>query len=126
MAFQHGQLSITADPRSPNPRQDRIYVHYKKRMTKIMTSDIRYVEAHRAYCRLVTTDGREFTLSLALGVLQKQLPTSNILRVHRSYLINVLHVDQVADNTIVSGKKLLPLSRSCRATLLARLRIIGK
>ncbi len=126
MTFQHGQLSITADPRSPNPRQDRIYVHYKKRMVKIMTSDIRYVEAHRAYCRLVTTDGREFTLSIALGVLQKQLPSRNILRIHRSYLLNVLHVDQIADNMVFSGAKTLPISRSCREALLRRLRIIGK
>ncbi|SEQ39617.1 LytR/AlgR family response regulator transcription factor [Neolewinella agarilytica] len=126
MTFQHGQLSITSDPRSPNPCQDRIYIHYKKRMIRIMTSDIRYVEAHRAYCRLVTTDGREFTLSLALGVLQKQLPSDNIVRVHRSYLVNVLHIDQIEDGTILSGKQLLPLSRSCRASLLGRLRVIGK
>ena len=124
MAFQHGQLTITSDPLSIDPRQDRIYVYHKKRMTRIMTSDIRYVEAHRAYCRLVTADGREFTLSLPLGSLERQLPPSNIIRIHRSYLVNVLHIDQIGDQVLRIGGKILPVSRSYREGLLARLRII--
>ena len=126
MAFQHGQLSIASDPRSPNPSQDRIYVHYKKRMTRIMTSEIRYVEAHRAYCLLTMRDGQEFTLSLSLGSLERQLPPSNLLRIHRSYLVNVLYVDQVAEDFLLTGKKQLPVSRSCRPALLGSIRTIGK
>lgn len=126
MAFQHGQLTVTWDPRSPDPRQDRIYVNYKKRMIRIMTSDIRYVEANRAYCRLVTTDGRDFTLSLSLGALERQLPSDNIIRIHRSYLVNVLHVDQIGDQALLTGKRTLPLSRSCREELFRSIRTIGK
>ncbi|TXF88606.1 LytTR family transcriptional regulator [Neolewinella aurantiaca] len=126
MAFQSGQLTITSDPRSPDPRRDRIYVHYKKRMTRIMTSEIRYVEANRAYCHLVTTDGREFTLSLSLGALERQLPQGNIIRIHRSYLANVLHIDGIGDKALRTGKKTLPLSRNCREELFRRIRVIGK
>ncbi|MFK8165314.1 MAG: LytR/AlgR family response regulator transcription factor [Lewinella sp.] len=126
MAFQHGQLSITSDPRSPNPRHDRIYVHYKKRMIRIMTSEIRYAEAHRAYCLLVMTDGRQFTLSLSLGSLERQLPACNLVRIHRSYLVNALHVNEILEHSVLSGNKQLPVSRGCREALLGSLRIIGK
>ncbi len=126
MTFQSGQLTVFADSNSPDPSNDRIYVHHKKKMVRIMTSEIRYVEANRAYCRLVTVGGRQFMLSLSLGALERQLPPGNILRIHRSYLINTLHVDQIVEDALLSGRKKLPLSRSCRQALLAQLRIIGK
>jgi DNA-binding LytR/AlgR family response regulator len=95
-------------------------------MTRIMTSDIRYIEAQRAYCRLVTTDAREFTLSLSLGVLERQLPPANIVRIHRSYLVNVLHVDQIGEQGLRSGTEQLPVSRGFREALLRGILVIGK
>ena len=91
-----------------------------------MTSDIRYVVAHRAYCKLVTIDGREITLSLSLGSLERQLPACNILRIHRSYLVNALHVEEIGDQSLLTGNTPLPLSRRCREELFRCVRIIGR
>jgi hypothetical protein len=38
----------------------------------------------------------------------------------------VLYVDQIAEHSLLSGKKQLPVSQGCREALLGSLRIIGK
>ena len=50
-----------------------------------------------------------------------ELKEEHFLRIHRSYIVNLMHVDEVAGSHVVILKKAVPLSKSLRGKLLKRL-----
>lgn len=102
---------------------DRIFVRHNDRMVRLALSDIQYIEAERAYCRIQTA-GTEYLLSLAMGRLEEQVKHGDLVRVHRSYLVNLRHVEAIADNHLVVAGRAIPLSRSHRAEFLQKVNLI--
>jgi len=104
--------------------QDRIFLRDRNSMVKVMLSDILFVKAERAYCRVYTATSR-YTLSMAMGKLEPQLPPKQFMRIHRSHIINVEHVSVCTDSGVEVGEYEIPVSRSYRDQLFARLNLIG-
>jgi DNA-binding LytR/AlgR family response regulator len=49
--------------------------------------------------------------------LEEQLPV-NFIRIHNSYIVNIDHIQHIADNQVVIGKMKLPVSASYRESFL--------
>lgn len=124
MADKKGQV---AEPDrgedEPFVLDDRIFVRHKDRMVKLVINDILYVEADRNYCRIYTTTG-EYLLTTTLKLMEEKLPAGYFLRIHRSFLINLRQVDEVAESHVVINRKNLPLSHLLRDDLLKRIRMV--
>lgn len=102
---------------------DRIFVRHNDRIVKIIIADILYIEADRNYCR-IHSKGKIFLLVVTLKDIEKKLPKEYFIRVHRSYIINLSQIDEVAAKHLVISRKAIPLSKSLRADLLTRLQTI--
>lgn len=102
---------------------DRIFVKHKEKMVKIFIADILYIEADRNYSHIFTKN-KEFMLSITLKGIEDKLLSKHFLRVHRSYIVNLSQIDEVAENHVIIGQKAIPLSISVREDLLKRLRTI--
>ncbi len=102
---------------------DRIFVRHKERMVKLYLKDILYVEAERAYCKIVTPTV-EYLLSIALGRLEEQMTSGSFMRVHRSYLINLLQIDEIAEGHVAIAGKAIPIGKSHREAFAARVKLI--
>jgi len=102
---------------------DRIFVKNHERMVKIFIKDILYIIAERNYTRIFSKD-KEYLLVMTLKDLDKKLPIEHFLRIHRSYIINLSQVDEVAGTHVVIANKAIPLSKSLRGNLLNRLQTI--
>ena len=80
----------------------------------ISRSDIRYVEAQGDYARLHTADGSHL-LRTPLATLEQQWAPAGFVRIHRSLLVSLLHVDEVRTEsgrcTVVVGGAELAVSR---------------
>ena len=105
---------------SPFVQTDSIFVRRNERMIKIMIKDIYYFEADRNYCKIFAKN-KDFLLVMTLKEIDEKLPPEHFLRIHRSFIINLTHVDEVAGSHVVIGRKAIPLSKSLRAELLTRL-----
>jgi DNA-binding LytR/AlgR family response regulator len=105
---------------SPFIQTDSIYVRRNERMIKIMIKDIYYFEADRNYCKIFAKN-KESLLVMTLKEIDEKLPAEHFLRIHRSFIINLSHVDEVAGTHVVIGKKAIPLSKSLRTELMKRL-----
>ena len=108
---------------APYILSDRIFVKHKEKMVKILIADILYIEADRNYSHIFTKNN-EFMLSITLKGIEDKILSSAFLRVHRSYIINLAQVDEVAENHVIIGQKAIPLSGAMREDLLKRLRTI--
>lgn len=102
---------------------DRIFVRHNEKMLKINIKDIYYIEADRNYCRIFS-QGREYLLVITLKDLNEKLPQNHFIRIHRSYIINLSQIDEVAGTHIVIAKKAIPMSKAMRTELLKRLQTI--
>ena len=80
----------------------------------ISRSDIRYVEAQGDYARLHTAEGSHL-LRTPLATLEEQWAPAGFVRIHRSLLVSLPHVDEVRTEsgrcTVVVGGVELAVSR---------------
>jgi DNA-binding LytR/AlgR family response regulator len=123
---QTGTMEIveaTGEADAPFILSDRIFVKHKEKMVKIFIADILYIEAERNYCR-IHAKNKEYLLATALKIMEDKLPIHNFIRVHRSYIVNLLEVDEVAENHVIIKQKAIPLSITLRDDLLRRIKTI--
>lgn len=102
---------------------DRIFIRHNEKMLKIDLKDILYVEADRNYCRIFS-HGKEHLVVMTLKDIDEKLPQKHFLRIHRSYIINLSQIEEVAGTHVVIGHKAIPMSKPMRSELLKRLQTI--
>lgn len=97
-------------PSSPTPPEDFIFIKADQLIHKIAFSDILYIESLREYIRIHTKDKR-IVLRQALSDLLQKLPEQQFTRIHRSYIINLRHIDNIEGNMVRIGDKTLTISK---------------
>jgi DNA-binding LytR/AlgR family response regulator len=102
---------------------DRIFVRHNGRMIKIMLMDILYMEADRNYSRIFTSQ-KEFLLSVTLKYIEEKLRIPFFMRIHRSYLVNMMHINQVLESDVMVGDKAIPLGTGMREKLMQRMQTL--
>jgi DNA-binding LytR/AlgR family response regulator len=114
---------VSEEADAPFILSDRLFVKHKEKMVKIFIADILYIEADRNYSHIFTKN-KEFMLAITLKMIEDKIPMGQFLRVHRSFIVNLAQIDEVAENHVIIGQKAIPLSISMREDLLKRLRTI--
>jgi DNA-binding LytR/AlgR family response regulator len=99
---------------------DSIFVRHLEKMVRVDIKDILYIEAERNYCRIYSKQ-KEYLLVMTLKDLDEKLPQKHFIRVHRSFIVNLSQIDEVATSHIVIAKKAIPVSKSLKEELLNRL-----
>jgi two-component system LytT family response regulator len=80
--------------------------------------DILFIEALSSYSRILFTKNgvvREMTMSSPMGDYEELLPTEYFFRIHRTYLVNVMHLKKIvnenSNHVIVHDHYALPVGR---------------
>ncbi|MCH4824221.1 response regulator [Gramella lutea] len=102
---------------------DCIFVRHLNSMVKVPIKDILYIEAERNYCRIFSSN-QEYLLVITLKEMDKKLPSRHFFRIHRSYIINISQIKEIATTHIVIGRKAIPINKSLKKVLLRRLQTI--
>jgi DNA-binding LytR/AlgR family response regulator len=94
----------------PSPADDTIPVELGGVTRFVNRSDIRYVEAHGDYSRLHTAAGSHL-VRLPIGALEERWAESGFVRIHRSVLVALGHVDEIRVEAgraavVVAGREL--------------------
>jgi two-component system, LytTR family, response regulator len=79
---------------------DSIYVrlnNYASRFIKI--SSITFIEPVGNYSKIVTIEGKHCLVLKTLKQWQEELPDNNFVRIHRSSIINIEHLDHIEKNS---------------------------
>ena len=88
-----------------------IFVKAGEYHRKVKIADILYIEADGSYCKVHTANDN-YTLSFNLNHFQNAVKTKNLVRVHRSYIINQNHVDGFDKNSLLMGEQIIPVSNT--------------
>ena len=101
--------------------QDRFFLKVNERMVRLFFRDILWVEADDYYCKIVTKE-REFLVGQTLKKFMEALEkVPELMRVHRSYVVNLAHVEEISDLHLQINKRQIPLNKAAKAELMARL-----
>lgn len=95
------------------PFKDRILVKDDDTFYRINLDDILWIEAGGSYCHIHTMN-RKFTLTYSLKAFQDKFNHPLLMRVHRSYAVNIDKVTAIKGNTLLIGKSEVPTSDSYR------------
>lgn len=106
---------------SPFILDDAIFVRHQEKMIKVSIEDILYIEAERNYCRIFAK-GKEYLLVMTLKEMDEKLPPQHFLRVHRSFIVNISQIEEIAASHVLIAKKAIPVSAELRKQLLQRIR----
>lgn len=116
-------ISSQEESTKPFILSDSIFVRHHNTMVKVNIQDILYIEAERNYCRIYSKS-KEYLLVMTLKDMVEKLPSKHFLRVHRSFIVNLSQISEIATSYIVIQKKAIPISKSLKDELLNRLQTI--
>ncbi|MFN4253937.1 MAG: LytR/AlgR family response regulator transcription factor [Saprospiraceae bacterium] len=103
---------------------DRLFIKVNERMVRLFLRDILWMEADDYYCKIVTHE-REFLVGQTLKKLGESLTAiPELMRVHRSYIVNLAHIEEIGEAQLHIGRKEIPLSKTAREELLLRIQKI--
>ena len=102
---------------------DYLFVRKGAGHVKVLLRDIRYFEALQNYVRLHTVR-ENFVFDATLKELERKLP-DQFFKTHRSYIVNLDHVQAYEESSVLLGPDYIPVSRSCKDELKRRIHLLG-
>ena len=90
--------------------QDCLYLKRKESYEKVQISDILYVEACGSSLRVATLSGRSYVLSINLKHFKMQVHSDDLVRVHRSFVVNLRHIEAISGRVLSVNGKNIPYS----------------
>jgi len=100
-----------------------LFIRLNGKFKKINVDDLLFVEAAGSYVHLQTTTDR-YTLSENLTHFQKKTPLPDMLRVHRSYIVNLKKIDSFEDSSIFIKNHKLPLGSNYKDEFLTHVHFL--
>jgi DNA-binding LytR/AlgR family response regulator len=105
---------------SAQPSGNYILLTADKKLYKVKHEDILFVEALGDYIK-VQLDDRTIVVHETMQSIQKQLPESLFVRVHKSFLISLDHFQYIDGNTVVVASKSIPIGQTYKSDFLLRI-----
>ncbi|GAB2615648.1 LytR/AlgR family response regulator transcription factor [Belliella aquatica] len=98
---------------------DYIFLKVEYQLVKIMLKEITYVEAYKDYVKVYLTDKPNPILSLtSLKSMEEMLPSEKFMRIHRSFIIALDHIDSVSRNAVNIGNTTITVSENYKDNFL--------
>jgi DNA-binding LytR/AlgR family response regulator len=105
----------------PVEKDDSIFVRADRKMVKINFQEIIYIESVSDYIRIHMDDLKALVTRETLSNIEARLPREDFIRTHRSFIVSKTRIESFTSDTIGIGKHEIPISRSYREEVLARL-----
>ena len=101
---------------------DFLLIKTEYRLQKVPFSSIFYLEALGDYIAFHTSQGKILSLE-RMKNMEEQLPQRNFLRIHKSYIINIDHINYVERGRIIINKVRLPVGETYKEAVREKLGI---
>jgi DNA-binding LytR/AlgR family response regulator len=100
--------------------QPYIFVKADGRLEKVNFDEILFVEALENYVAIHTPEKKLITHSTLKG-MQENLPATQFIQPHKSYLVNIGSINSIEGNVLHIGKYQVPISKYLKEEVLERI-----
>lgn len=94
-----------------------IVIRADRKFYKINYPDLLYIEGQKAYVTFHYKDKRTTAL-FSMKELEDRLPTSQFIRIHKSYIVSIDKIEVLEGNQLTVGEITLPIGKSYREQVL--------
>lgn len=103
----------------PQPvRKGYVFIKSEYKLVKVNLSDILFLSGLRDYTQVyLKTRNAPLTTLQNLKDFESKLPEDTFIRVHRSYIVSIDHVDAISRNEISIESHTIPIGNAYRALL---------
>ena len=105
--------------------KDKFFIrHSGGAFMKYDISDIVYLEADRSYSKIHMLGGSDIMQTTSMKVLETKLRHPHLVRINRSYIVNISHIEGVKGNVLIVQGKEMTISPEYDASLRQHLNIV--
>lgn len=112
-------LAVQVAAHQTGEKPDYFFIKTDTRIVKFLFSEVSAIEAQREYIKVITPSKQVMSL-VSLSSIANVLPP-DFVRIHRSYIINMRHIEEVQANEVLIDKELYPISRNYKDAFFAKL-----
>jgi DNA-binding LytR/AlgR family response regulator len=99
---------------------DYIFLKVEYQLVKVMLDDITHVEAYKDYVKVHLRSKSSPLLSLTtLKNMEELLPDGKFMRIHRSFIISLDHIESVSKNSVHIGNHEISIGENYKEAFLA-------
>lgn len=99
------------------------FVKSDGKQIKIRFDDILYIEGLKEYVSIYTTDKQRVVTLQSIKNLEAFLPKNTFLRIHKSYIISLAHIEALVGNQVEIHNKLLPIGATYKEEVMKSLQL---
>jgi len=98
--------------------KDSIFVKKQHLYYRIQFGDIQFIKADNVYLEVNTVD-KKFLVRSPLKDYLEKLPKNKFYRAHKSYIVNVDHIDAINSKDIMINNTLIPISKDFKEFIIS-------
>ncbi len=99
--------------------KEYLFVKSEYKQLRIKLSDVIYFEGLKDYIKIWLKDNPKPVLTLmSLKSLEKELPESKFMRVHRSFIVSINHIEVIERSQIIINKQRITISEQYKPKFL--------
>lgn len=88
-----------------------IYVKSDKKMVRIVLKEIMYFEGQKDYVKIITVNSQIITYQ-TLTYFEEKLPANQFLRVHRSFIVSLAHINSYSTSALTIQSATIPVGNT--------------
>ncbi len=88
-----------------------IFIKQNYQFVKFRLDDILYLEAESMYTNIVTSQ-KKYVIRQTVGGVLERLPIKHLVRIHRSYAVNIHRIESFNEHEVIINGQAFPLGRS--------------
>lgn len=121
-AYRLRQSHDSGSSRAGGAAHDSLFIKVDHRYIRVSQSDIRFIKGYGEYLQVYIAGRATPLLTLSSFASIKECLADNFLQIHRSYIVNMNHVEQIERNRLVmDAETYLPVGDSYKAAFQAYL-----
>jgi DNA-binding LytR/AlgR family response regulator len=99
-----------------------LFVHVEYNLVKLLIADIQYIEGCKDYVKIHQFNStRPVITRLNMKYLEEKLAPAGMVRIHKSYLVSVAHIQSIQRNLVKTEKAELPISDFYKEALMEQI-----
>lgn len=113
-------LANVSQTQEEEEQAEYLFLKVEYQLVKVMLKDIIFIEAYKDYVKVHLTNKPAPLLSLtSLKSLEDLLPAKQFMRIHRSYIVSLDHIQSITKNSVNMGHTTLTVSDNYKETFMA-------
>jgi two-component system, LytTR family, response regulator LytT len=102
---------------------DHIFIKVNGKLIRLKNEDILYIESMGDYVKFVTAEKKYITHN-TIKNLETKVDGQKFLKVHRSYIVNLMSIDDIQENTLYIRGNMIPISKAHKSKVMQKINII--